>query len=73
MPFTRHFFISKTNLLIEGELTLNILLDENIIGYKGYLEAYGWNVISVDDIGMKQSEDSRVINYIKEKRRVREC
>ena len=52
---------------IYGGITLNILLDENIIGYKEYLEAYGWNVISVDDIGMRQSEDRKIIDYAKEK------
>lgn len=60
---TRHFFISKTNLLIDGELTLKILLDENIIGYKEYLEAYGWEIITVADIGLKQTEDAKIIEY----------
>lgn len=45
---------------------MRLLLDEQIIGYAVLFRAKGWEAISVDDIGMRRTEDEIIVNYAKE-------
>jgi predicted nuclease of predicted toxin-antitoxin system len=45
---------------------MKILLDEHYTGLKEYLEALGWDVVTVQDAKLKGAKDREVIEYAKE-------
>jgi predicted nuclease of predicted toxin-antitoxin system len=47
-----------------------ILLDEMYSGLKHFLRILGWNVQSVDDIGLKGAEDIAIVDYASKNRLV---
>jgi len=40
-----------------------ILLDEMYTGLKQFLEVLGWDVLTVEDVGLKGTQDQDVIDY----------
>jgi len=50
----------------KGGLTLKILLDEMYTGMKEYLDALGWEIETVNTIGLQGAEDKKVIEHAKE-------
>jgi len=42
---------------------LKILLDEMYTGLKEYFQTLGWDVLTVQDVGLKGAEDRKVIEY----------
>jgi len=42
---------------------MEILLDEMYTGLKPFLEALGWKVSSVEDVGLKGAADKEVVEY----------
>lgn len=51
--------------MTEDELALKLLLDEMYTGLKEYFETLGWNVLTVQDAGLKGAKDRKVIEYAK--------
>jgi predicted nuclease of predicted toxin-antitoxin system len=45
------------------EHTLKLLLDEMYTGLKEYFETLGWDVITLQDAGLKGTKDRKVIEY----------
>jgi len=45
------------------ELALKLLLDEMYTGLKEYFETLGWEVITLQDAGLKGAKDRKVIEY----------
>ena len=45
---------------------MRILLDEMYTGMKEYLEALGWDIVTVNTTGLQGSEDSKILGYAKE-------
>ncbi len=45
---------------------MKILLDEMYTGMKDYLEALGWEIETVNTVGIQGSSDSEVLDYAKE-------
>lgn len=45
---------------------MKILLDEMYTGMKEYLEALGWEIETVNTIGMQGAEDSKILGHAKE-------
>ena len=52
-------------MFAEDEPDLKLLLDEMYTGLKEYFETLGWNVVTVQDIGLKGASDRKVIEYAK--------
>jgi len=50
---------------MEDEPTLKLLLDEMYTGLKEYFETLGWDVVTVQDAGLKGVEDRKIIEYAK--------
>lgn len=46
---------------------LKILLDEMYAGLKEYFETLGWEVVTVQDIGLQGAKDKDVVDYAKNK------
>jgi predicted nuclease of predicted toxin-antitoxin system len=46
-----------------GGLLLKILLDEMYTGLKEYLQALGWDVLTVQDVKLKGASDKRIVEY----------
>jgi len=44
---------------------LKLLLDEMYTGLKEYFETLGWEVMTIQDIGLKGTSDRKVIEYAK--------
>ena len=44
---------------------MKLLLDEMYTGLKEYFETLGWDVVTVQDVGLKGAEDRKVIEYAK--------
>ena len=44
---------------------LKILLDEMYAGLKEYFETLGWEVVTVQDIGLQGAKDKDVVDYAK--------
>lgn len=42
---------------------MKLLLDEMYTGLKEYFEILGWDVVTVQDAGLKGAEDKKVIKY----------
>ena len=57
--------LSKIRVLMEDEPTLKLLLDEMYTGLKEYFETLGWDVVTVQDAGLKGVEDRKIIEYAK--------
>jgi len=49
---------------------LKLLLDEMYTGLKEYFETLGWEVMTIQDIGLKGTSDRKVIEYAKSPLRV---
>jgi predicted nuclease of predicted toxin-antitoxin system len=49
-------------MFVEGGL-LKILLDEMFAGLKEYFEILGWNVITVQEAGLRGAKDRAVVEY----------
>ncbi|UCE74175.1 MAG: DUF5615 family PIN-like protein [Methanomassiliicoccales archaeon] len=45
---------------------MKILLDEMYTGLREYLEALGWNIETVNTVGLQGADDRRIIEYAKE-------
>jgi predicted nuclease of predicted toxin-antitoxin system len=45
---------------------VRILLDEMYTGLGPFLKALGWNVLSVEEAGLKGAPDLRVVEYAKQ-------
>ena len=44
---------------------LKLLLDEMYAGLKEYFEILGWDVLTVQDVGLKSAKDREVISHAK--------
>lgn len=42
---------------------ITILLDEMYMGLKPFLKVLGWNVLSVDDVGLRGASDAEVVEF----------
>jgi predicted nuclease of predicted toxin-antitoxin system len=42
---------------------LKVLLDEMYTGLKEYLQTLGWDVLTVEDVGLKSAKDKRIVEY----------
>ena len=42
---------------------MKLLLDEMYTGLKEYFEILGWDVVTVQDAGLKGAEDKKIIEY----------
>jgi predicted nuclease of predicted toxin-antitoxin system len=48
-----------------GFTQLKILLDEMYAGLKEYFETLGWEVLTVQDVGLKGAKDKDIVEYAK--------
>ncbi len=48
-----------------GFTLLKILLDEMYAGLKEYFETLGWEVLTVQDAGLKGAKDKDIVEYAK--------
>ncbi len=46
---------------------VRLLLDEMYTGFKEYLESTGWEVLTVEEAGLRGARDSEVVDYAKRK------
>lgn len=46
---------------------VKLLLDEMYTGFKEYLESMGWEVLTVEEAGLRGVRDSEVVDYAKGK------
>ena len=46
-----------------GVIYLKILLDEMFSGLKEYFEILGWNVVTVQEVGLRGAKDKTVAEY----------
>ena len=44
---------------------MNLLLDEMYAGLKEYFETLGWEVLTVQEIGLKGAKDKNIVDYAK--------
>jgi predicted nuclease of predicted toxin-antitoxin system len=44
---------------------LKLLLDEMYAGLKEYFETLGWNVLTVQDVGLQGAKDKDIVEYAK--------
>ena len=42
---------------------MKILLDEMYTGLKEYLQTLGWDVLTVEDVGLKSAKDEQIAEY----------
>ena len=42
---------------------MKVLLDEMYTGLKEYLQTLGWDVLTVEGIGLKGAKDKRIVEY----------
>jgi predicted nuclease of predicted toxin-antitoxin system len=47
-------------------VSLKILLDEMYAGLKEYFETLGWEVLTVQEVGLRGGKDKDVVDYAKE-------
>lgn len=60
------FSIQDGNLALRrGVILLKLLLDEMYAGLKEYFEILGWDVLTVQDEGLKSAKDREVISHAK--------
>jgi len=46
-------------------VSLKLLLDEMYAGLKEYFETLGWEVLTVQDVGLKGAKDKDIVEYAK--------
>jgi len=46
---------------------VKLLLDEMYTGFKEYLESMGWEVLTVEEVGLRGAKDLEVVDYAKRK------
>jgi predicted nuclease of predicted toxin-antitoxin system len=44
---------------------LKLLLDEMYTGLKEYFETLGWDVVTIQDAGLKGASDGKIVEYAK--------
>ena len=44
---------------------MRLLLDEMYTGLKEYFETLGWDVLTIQDVGLKGADDRKIIEYAK--------
>lgn len=44
---------------------MKLLLDEMYAGLKEYFETLGWNVLTVQDVGLQGAKDKDIVEYAK--------
>ena len=44
---------------------MNLLLDEMYAGLKEYFETLGWEVLTVQEIGLQGAKDKNIVDYAK--------
>ncbi len=44
---------------------MDLLLDEMYAGLKEYFETLGWEVLTVQEIGLKGAKDKDIVDYVK--------
>jgi len=47
---------------------VRLLLDEMYTGLKEYLQALGWEVLTVQDVNLTGAEDKRIVEYAEKNR-----
>lgn len=47
-------------------MPMKVLLDEMYTGLKEYLQTLGWDVLTVEDAGLKGGKDKRIVEYAAE-------
>lgn len=55
----------QIGVISEDKIDLKLLLDEMYTGLKEYFETLGWDVMTIQDIGLKGASDRKVIEYAK--------
>jgi len=53
------------NLKSSKVVSLKLLLDEMYAGLKEYFETLGWEVLTVQDVGLKGAKDKDIVDYAK--------
>jgi len=53
------------NLKSNKVVSLKLLLDEMYAGLKEYFETLGWEVLTVQDVGLKGAKDKDIVEYAK--------
>jgi predicted nuclease of predicted toxin-antitoxin system len=48
-----------------GAMKLRILLDEMYAGLKEYFETFGWEVLTLQEVGLQGARDKDVVEYAK--------
>jgi len=43
---------------------MKVLLDETYTGLKEYLQTSGWDVLTVENAGLKGAKDKRIVDYV---------
>jgi len=43
---------------------MKVLLDEMYTGLKEYLQTLGWDVLTVENAGLKGANDKRIVDYV---------
>lgn len=51
--------------MLQEERSLKILLDEMYAGLKEYFETLGWEVVTIQDAGLRGAKDRDVVEYAK--------
>jgi predicted nuclease of predicted toxin-antitoxin system len=52
---------------VDGGILLRLLLDEMYAGLKEYFETLGWEVVTVQDLGLQGAKDRDIVDYAKRK------
>jgi len=47
----------------EVDVNMKILLDEMYAGLKEYFETLGWEVLTVQDVGLQGAKDKEIVDY----------
>ena len=50
-----------------GCMSLKLLLDEMYAGLKEYFETLGWEVTTIQELGLQGAKDKEVVDYAKKK------
>jgi len=53
------------NLKSNKVFSMKLLLDEMYAGLKEYFETLGWEVLTVQDVGLKGAKDKDIVDYAK--------
>lgn len=48
-----------------GQMGVKILLDEMYAGLKEYFETLGWEVLTVQEVGLQGAKDKEIVEYAK--------